>query len=134
MRVNAPVTVTGPARLGFGPGETSYAFALALCGGDATAAIACFSAAARIVTADGTEVSGRAAVRGVLEQIASPETKLEIKVGRTVLAGPVALSTQFWRRTSSAAGEVFEKSTTASLVLEQRDGRWAILIASPWGR
>lgn len=129
----SPRPVAAPTRVAHGPDQTSYGFALALLGGDAAAASAYFAAEARLVTPDGTEVSGPHAIRGVLAQIVSSEVRLEIRLGRTLVNGPVALATQYWRRTGAAGTEPFERSTLASLVLREEGRRWAILIASPWG-
>ncbi len=122
-----------PTAVAADPDQTAYGFARALLGDDAAAAAAYFATEARLMTADGTEVSGAAAIKEVLGQIASSEVQLEIRLGRTLLAGPVALSTQYWRRTGAGGAEPFERSNTASLVLQREGGRWAILIASPWG-
>ncbi len=116
-----------------GAAELAALFAAALMRGDAAVAAACFGAHARLLTADGTEVAGAAAIRAVLDQLTSSEVRLAIRLGRTVLAGQLALATQYWRRTGSAAGERFERSSTATLVLANEAGRWAILIAAPWG-
>ena len=47
---------------------------------------------AHILTPDGTEVTGRARVAEVLRQITSSDHQLEIRVGRTVVTGSIALS------------------------------------------
>ena len=118
-----------PVRLGVGPDGVAYAFAQALLGGDAQAAVAYFDPGGVLLTADGTEVSGRAAIAAVLDQVTSSSVELGIRLGRTLQAGSVALSTQFWRR----RGEGFEQASTATFVLAEANGRWAIRIASPWG-
>jgi hypothetical protein len=108
-------------------------FARAMLDRDPRSAAACFSAGARILTADGTEVSGRDAVLAVLRQITSSEHSLGIRVGRTVVAEGVASSTQFWRRRGPRSAEARSADATlARLVLVRTGARWEIAIASPW--
>ena len=107
----------------------SRSFARALLARDPAGAAGHLSPGACILTADGTEVLGRAAVREVLAQITSSGQELEILLGRTVVCGDLALAVQYWRRRSSG----FDESTAARLVLAREGGRWAIAIASPWG-
>ena len=118
---------------GEGPLGTAIAFSRALLGRDATAALAYFGAAARLLTADGTEVSGSEAIGGVLNQITASSQRLEIRPGRTIVTGNVALCCQSWRLSSVARGATYERGSRATLVLQRRDRRWQILIAAPWG-
>ena len=118
-----------------GPDRAAAEFAVALLDGDADAAATFFAADARLLTPDGTEVAGRPAIAEVLAQLIGPTQQLEIRSGRTLRVEGVALSIQYWKRSSSAAGvERFERQSTATLVLGRARGRWAILLASPWGR
>lgn len=121
------------AAAGFGPGQAANGFASALLGGDAVAASSYFAEDARVLTADGTEVAGRRPIQAILAQIVASDVRLEIMLGRTLLAGGVALHTQYWRRVAGAPPERFESRTVATLVLRQRGERWEIAIASPWG-
>jgi ketosteroid isomerase-like protein len=123
-----------PGTLEAGGAEaTSRRFARAILAGDARAAAACFSTAARLLTADGTEVSGRGELTAVLTQVTAAEQGLEIRVGRTVISDRTALCTQFWRRhISGPEPPRFEYATTARLVLAYTGRRWEIVIASPW--
>jgi hypothetical protein len=123
-----------PASLEAGGAEAmSRRFARAMLGRDPRAAAGCFSAGARILTADGTEVSGRDQLTAVLSQVTSAEQQLEVRIGRTVISDRTALCTQFWRRLS-AGPEIprFESATTARLILAYTGRRWEIVIASPW--
>jgi hypothetical protein len=88
-----------------------------------------------MLTGDRTEVSGRAAVRSLLTQIVESQIQLEIRLGRTLLAGDIALSTQYWRRRLpvGSKGHVYDQATVANVVLALRDERWEIAIVSPWG-
>jgi ketosteroid isomerase-like protein len=85
------------------PEQVASAFAEALIDGDPEAAAAHFRSGGVLLTPDGTEVSGRAAIRVLLRQITSSRVDLEIR------------------------------PTTATLVLVEEQGRWAIAIATPWG-
>jgi ketosteroid isomerase-like protein len=123
-----------PGAAGAGPGETVLAFTRALVGGDAETATSYFSPLARLLTPDGTEVSGRSPIGQLLNQLVTPDQRLEIRTGRILRAGSVALCNQFWTRSSrAAAGEGFESATTARLVLQRDREDWQIMIAAPWG-
>jgi ketosteroid isomerase-like protein len=113
--------------------RTAEHFAGALIAGDAAAAAVLFSNEGICLSRDGTEVRGRGAIGALLAQLTSSEHRLQVRLGRTVLGGGVALSTQFWTRRSKSRGrEGFEAQSTARLVLGVDGGRWRILIASPW--
>jgi ketosteroid isomerase-like protein len=102
--------------------------------GDAAAAVGCFSPQGRLLTPDGTEVAGRAAVSSVLAQLVGSEVRLEIRHGRTISSAGIALATQFWKRSAPQDGaERFEQASRATLVLGQEPTGWTIMIASPWG-
>jgi len=114
---------------------TAREFAAALNAGDPGTAAALFAASGRMLTGDRTEVSGRAAVRNLLAQIVESQIKLEIRLGRTLIAGDIALSTQYWRRRlpARAKGHAYDEASVANVVLGLRDERWEIVIVSPWG-
>jgi ketosteroid isomerase-like protein len=114
-----------------GADATARAFARALLARDPHAAAALFSAEARLITPDGTEISGRVQIAQILAQLTASVRPLEIRTGRTTVAAGVALATQRWRRGGSG-GDPFEASSTARLVLARAAGRWKILIAAPW--
>lgn len=109
-------------------------FAAALLARDAKGAASHLAPDGCILTPDGTEVVGRAAAGEVLAQIVTSGQELEIRLGRTVARGDLALSTQFWRRRSNGEAEDFDDSTLARLVLARKAGRWSIAIACPWDR
>jgi hypothetical protein len=85
------------------PERTAQEFARALLGADA-AASAYFSPTGLLLTADGTEVSGRVGITAVLGQIIESDHSLEIKLGRVLRLEDLALATQFWKRTSRPTG------------------------------
>lgn len=109
-----------------GPAGVARSFAEALLAGDARRASRCFDPHGVMLSADGTEVAGHEGIAGLLSQIANPQTKLRVRLGRTVKAGPVALSTQIWER-DVAAGT---GASTARLVLHEAGGRWSIFVAA----
>jgi ketosteroid isomerase-like protein len=113
-------------------GQVAAAFAEALLAGDVASASAFFSPVARFLTPDGTELSGRQPIAELLAQLADSEQRLEISCGRTLVSGPVALSTQYWTRRSKSRMEHFEVSSRAQLVLTCEAGSWRIAIATPW--
>jgi ketosteroid isomerase-like protein len=116
-----------------GAAEVSRAFARALLAGDEEAAACHLSARACLLTADGTEILGRKGARELLGQITTAEHALEIRVGRSVVSGDIALSTQFWRRHSRPDSSTrYEQSSTARLVLAVEEQAWKIVILSPW--
>jgi ketosteroid isomerase-like protein len=114
-----------------GPLATSRAFGQALLARDPRAAASCLAADARILSADGTELAGREQAFELLHQITTSAQVLEIRVGRCVVAGGVALCTQYWRRRTPGPGG-HDASTIARLVLARSGGSWQIVIASPW--
>ena len=119
---------------GAGPGETVLAFTRALLDGDTELAASCFSPLARLLTPDGTEISGRSAIGQLLGQMVTPDQRLQIRTGRILRADSVALCNQFWTRSSRAvAVEGFERTSTARLVLQRCEEHWQIMIAAPWG-
>jgi ketosteroid isomerase-like protein len=124
----------GPTGLDpMGAEAVARGFARAILARDAGAAASYFSRAARILTPDDTEVSGRGQIIAVLEQVVAADTELEIRTGHSVVAEGVALCTQFWRRrTPGRRAGAFDSQTTARLVLTLREEGWRIMIASPW--
>jgi len=107
-------------------------FARSLMARDSRAAAAHLAADVRIVTPDGTELAGRERAAEVLDQVTDSGQELEIRVGRTVVNGSVALCRQWWRRHSVGESGGFEISTSARLVLARTASRWEIVIVSPW--
>lgn len=123
-----------PAGLSAGAMQAAVGFSRAMLNRDVEGAFGYLSASARVLTADGTEVAGQEAITGVLKQLATSNQRLEIRPGRTVVTGGVALCQQSWRLTSAAPGVVgFERGSRATLVLGLSDEGWRIMIVAPWG-
>jgi uncharacterized protein (TIGR02246 family) len=115
-----------------GAEATARACARALLARDPRAAATLMASDARLITPDGTEMVGRDRIRPVLAQITTSVQPLEIRAGRTVVNGTVALCTQLWRRGGGPGGSPYEASSTARLVLVRSGRRWEVAIASPW--
>lgn len=130
--IPASAPVPSPRRSAESPGHVAAGFAQALLAGDADSASAFFSPLARFLTPDGTELTGPRPIAELLAQLTASEQKLEISCGRTLVSGPVALSTQFWTRRSGGRAERFELSSRAQLVLSREVEGWRIAIAAPW--
>jgi ketosteroid isomerase-like protein len=119
--------------IGRGPFETAVAFSRALLAGDAAAAATYFSPLGRLLTPDGTELSGRTSITELLGQFATPDHKLEIRTGRVVQADSIALCKQYWRRSSRRSDvEQYETASIARLVLQRHEIGWLIMVAAPW--
>jgi ketosteroid isomerase-like protein len=118
-----------------GAAAVARRFAQALGAGDAGAAARCLTAEGRVLSADGTEVSGREGIVALLSQLTRSDRLLEIYEGRTILAGDTALCLQRWvRRPPSLGGSGGVTTTIARLVVaRQGDGAWLVAIAVPWG-
>jgi ketosteroid isomerase-like protein len=114
-----------------GPEATARAFARALVARDPRAAAAHLSPDARLVTPDGTEVSGREAAAAILTQLTTSERALEVRAGRTVVCADTARCAQHWRWGDPGPDD--PAAGTARLVLARRGGGWKIVIACPWG-
>jgi ketosteroid isomerase-like protein len=112
--------------------QTTIAVSQALRSCDVPAALGYFADEARLLTADGTEVSGRDAIGDVLADLLDDCRGLEITPGRTIVTGDVALCTQSWNLLT-ADDTSYVRGTKATLVLHRIDERWQIVIAAPWG-
>ena len=115
-----------------GAEAVSRAFARAILARDPEAAASWFAPAGLILTADGTEVVGRARIAEVLTQITTAGNEPKISLGRTVTADRIAVCTQFWRRGGRPThGRGYGAESVAQFVL-CFDVRWEIAIADPW--
>lgn len=112
--------------------QTTIAFARALGEADVAAALDYFDDGARLLAADGTEVSGPAAIGDALTAFLGGCRRVEISPGRTIVAGGVAHCTQSWRLVPHDDTS-YARGTKATLVLHHSDRRWRIVIAAPWG-
>ena len=125
---NGPAATASPGAL-----ATAIAFGDALGRGDGDGARAQLEPAARLLTADGTEVSDPDSIGFVLAQLTSPEMRLEVTPGRAIVKGDVALCTQNWRLRATSDDHSFERASRALFVLRRSGVGWRIAVAAPWG-
>ena len=126
----------GPETIDTGatPEGASREFAAAVAARDPEAAVAYLSQDGCLLTADGTEVRGKAQVREVLAQIVMTHPLIRIATGRMLIAGEVAVASQNWTIGSKGSGQqLFERSFGALLVLNREEEGWRVIVAAPWG-
>lgn len=112
---------------------TAVAFGDALRRGDVRGAQAQLEPVARVLTADGTEVSDPDSIGFLLVQLAPPASRLDVVPGRTIVVGDVALCTQSWHLRKGDDAACFERASRAFFVLRRSARGWRIAIAAPWG-
>jgi uncharacterized protein (TIGR02246 family) len=112
------------------PEDVAEAFAAALTRRDLDGALSMWSEQAAIVTADGSLVEGRAAIREALQALLSNGTTVRIEVARLFEAGDVALATGWL----TLSGEGYEHRSDSTVVYARDpDGHWRIALDAPWG-
>jgi ketosteroid isomerase-like protein len=118
-----------------GAEAVSRGFAAALVGGDPHGAGTYLSADVKMLRADGSASAGRVTAIEALQEIAAPERELEIRIGRTMVNGALALCEQEWRVALGAEGGSgrSKSSSPTQLVLRLSEEGWEIVIAAPWG-
>ena len=104
----------------------------ALTRGDIDTAIELYEDDAVFITAEG-QVSGKAAIREVLEGFAAVKPKFDIKVKETAVSGNTALTGNNWSLTGIGPdGEALEMSGSSYEVLRRgKDGSWRFIIDNP---
>ncbi len=108
-------------------------FSAALLARDPIRAAACFAKDGRLLTPDGTELTGRLAIAEVLRQLQGTSLRLTLEPGRILHSGPLALSVHRLVLSSAARGvEPFERTFTCSLALRDDGARWWVQLAAPW--
>jgi ketosteroid isomerase-like protein len=116
------------------PTRTCLSFARAVSAGDLDRAAACFARDGCLLTPDATAVHGREHIRGVLAQMVSRRTEIQVELSSAVSAGEVILVHQRWRiRSGEQPEERFEQTFDAVLILQRIEGAWKLSIAAPWG-
>ncbi|MBS1675992.1 MAG: DUF4440 domain-containing protein [Actinobacteria bacterium] len=132
-RLGADPDLGSAPRVWPGALATALAFGDALRRHDAAAAHAQLEPGARLLTADGTEVSDPESIGFVLAQLTAPGSRLDIAPRRTIVNGDVALCTQGWRLRAASDRPCFERASSAFFLLRRSGLRWRIAIAAPWG-
>jgi ketosteroid isomerase-like protein len=108
-------------------------FSAALLARDPIRAAACFAKDGRLLTPDGTEMTGRLAIAEVFRQLEGTSLRLTLEPGRITSSGPLALSVHRLVLSSAAKGvEPFERAFACCLTLRDDGTRWWIQLAAPW--
>lgn len=95
-----------------------------------------YEAEALYVRRDGTVVTGRPAIRELLQSITNASTEIKMNIIRVVTLDGIALIYNDWTATTvSADGGIRESTGKAiEIVRRQSDGRWLFAIDDPFGR
>jgi len=104
----------------------------ALSTGDLDAAAACFAPDACLITPDGTEVHGEAAIRARLAKLIEGHAEVTIELAGVLAAGDVALAHERWMIRANGV-EGFSQAPHPTLVLRRVGVEWKLAIAAPWG-
>ncbi|HYJ22012.1 MAG TPA: hypothetical protein VEW07_08330 [Solirubrobacterales bacterium] len=116
------------------PEAISRDFAEAISDRDRPAAVACFSVEGRLLTPDGTEVTGRGPIGEVLEQLFLTHPLVLAQAGRTIVADSAALAAQCWTTGFQTADKSLSQEVhTSTLLLGKISATWRVLVAAPWG-
>ena len=116
------------------PEAASLCFARAVASGDGSAALACLSREACVISPDGTSISAPESIGSFLAQLKLVHPRIQVEAGRMLTAGAVAVGTQCWRVIAKgSAGELYEQVLCAQFVLRRERGSWRVLVAAPWG-
>lgn len=116
------------------PEGTTRVLAQAIGAGKLDVAASCFARDACFVTPDATAVRGREEIRAVLAQLIAMGAQIEIEAGSLLLAGEVALGSEYWHiHFRGVNGAPFRQAFPASMVLRRLEDSWTLAIAAPWG-
>jgi ketosteroid isomerase-like protein len=84
-----------------------------------------------LVPSPGTSVSGKAAIREVLQGFLAMGGTMSLVAATAMQNGDLALTHSKWRLDVPGGDPM--ASTTAEVVRRQSDGSWKYLIDNPWG-
>src|SRR5260370_29789042 len=100
------------------PEAIVWDFTQAPSGGDHQAAIACFAADGCLITPDGTAVAGVDRIVEILVQMTAARSRFQFGPPRIIRAGEVALCSQRWTVSfTAAANSLFEQRFDSTMVL-----------------
>jgi uncharacterized protein (TIGR02246 family) len=119
-------------RFAFTPRHACAALSRALSSGDLDGAAACFAPDACLITPDGTEVHGEAAIRARLAKLIEGHAEVAIELAGVLSAGDIALAHERWTFRSEGV-EGFSHAPHPTLVLRRVEAEWKLAIAAPWG-
>jgi len=119
-----------------GPEDCDRLFAECVKARDLAGLIALYESEAQYVRRDGTVVTGKPAIRELLQGLTNIATEIEMNVLRVVALNAVAVIYNDWKSKSvSEDGQVRESSGKAiEVVRRQPDGQWLFAIDDPFGR
>jgi ketosteroid isomerase-like protein len=100
--------------------------------GDLEAACACFAPDACLITPEGTEVHGEAAIRSRLAQLIQARAEVTIDLAGVLSAGDLAIAHERWRIRAEGVDR-FSQAPHPTLVLRRLGAEWKLAIAAPWG-
>jgi ketosteroid isomerase-like protein len=117
------------------PEQVIELFTAALTRGDVNDAITLYEPEATLAPQPGEEVTGLAAIRGALQQLASFKPRLHGEITKVLTAGEVALVQNRWQLegTQPDGSPVELRGHSADVLHRAPDGGWRILIDDPWG-
>jgi uncharacterized protein (TIGR02246 family) len=102
--------------------------------GDLDGLVSLYEPDAAFLAQSGAFVTGRRAIREVLAGFIAVRRAFEIKIGRAIQTGDIALLVSSWKLQGEQRGEPYETSgQTADVVRRQPDGSWRLVIDSPYG-
>jgi uncharacterized protein (TIGR02246 family) len=131
--MNRALTIPDPLgeRSAASPRLACEALKRALGNGDLDAAAECFAPDACLITPEGTEVHGEAAIRARLAGLIAARAEVAIEIAGVLSAGDTALAHERWSFRSE--GEDSGHAPHPTLVLRRMEGEWKLAIAAPWG-
>ncbi len=117
------------------PEQVIELFTAALVRGDVNDAIALYEPEATLAPQPGEEVTGLAAIRGALQQLAALKPRLHGEITKVLTAGEVALVQNRWQLEGMQPDgtPVEMRGHSADVLRRAPDGGWRILIDDPWG-
>lgn len=110
------------------------AFTELLTAGNLTAATACFTRDACLLTQDATAIHEREHIRPVLAQLIARRARIEVELTSVLSSGDVALARERWTiEIDGVEGSRFDQTCNPTMVLRQVEGRWKLALLAPWG-
>jgi uncharacterized protein (TIGR02246 family) len=116
------------------PEQVSVEFAKAISAGDLDGAAGLFAEDACFLAADGQRIHGRAAIRGVLEQLLVSRPAMEVEIEEMIAVGAIAIGSERWKmKLQGPDGNPVRQSSRSTVVFRRSEQEWELLIDAPWG-
>jgi ketosteroid isomerase-like protein len=110
------------------------AFTELLSAGNLSAATACFTRDACLLTQDATAIHNRDAIRPVLAQLIARRARIAVELTNVLPSGDVALVRERWTiEIDGIESSRFDQICTPTMVLRRVEGRWKLALLAPWG-